>query len=285
MNQNPPRILLTRTPRAAAQLIDELIGELGENSAQIVCVPVREAELVAGELLKSALSTLESLANGAYEAVTFTSANGVRAFNRLCFDLPAQPQPSEVLGSTHLASVGTATARKLEKLGVSVALVPEVQDARHMVEQWSIEQLGARVLCVQGANAQDTLSRGLAEKGCSVQVATVYQMSDYPAPAPLDSGHKTYRGLEPLSLETALASTYSGEPEILVATAPSFLRTLHAAWQAHPSTFARDFPAVVAMGASTAEQAEYLNLSYRVAPSPTPHDLAQTALSFLTSPQ
>ena len=154
-----------------------------------------------------------------------------------------------------------------------------------MVEQWKVEHLGSRVLCVQGANAKDTLSRGLAEKGCSVQVATVYRMSDYPAPAPLDSGHKTYRGLEPLSLETALASTYSDEPEILVATAPSFLSTLHAAWQAHPSTFARDFPAVVAMGASTAEQAEYLNLSYRVAPSPAPHDLAQAALSFLTSPQ
>ncbi|MDO4917052.1 MAG: uroporphyrinogen-III synthase, partial [Rothia sp. (in: high G+C Gram-positive bacteria)] len=195
-SEQAPRIVITRTPDAAAELITELTEELSalrsdgmgvcsDGSPEILCVPVHEAEAVSDAPRERAMELLAQVRAGEFDALTLTSKNGVRALAVLATERGIDL--AQMLNPVQVACVGESTANELQQLGVRVDFVPSVQDAVHMVKQWPSTHIAQRILCVQGANARPTLEQGLTSLGHSVTCATVYTMSEFPARAPLSA--------------------------------------------------------------------------------------------------
>ena len=277
------QIFVTRTPAAAGELIDELLEGVGKSllsspsgAIELFCVPLHEAELIPQNAREVAHELLRQSLEGQFDAVTFTSRNGVRAFEQLIAS-QALPFPPETL----IAAVGQGTAAELKKLGITANFIPDIQDAQHMIQQWPASAgSNQRILCVQGANARPTLRQGLKALGHRVDVATVYQMRDFPAESALVPGSKSYDEYEPLSLTQALevaqgrASADSSTPRILIATAPSLLQAFYQGWVTSLQGSRENFPHLIAIGKSTDRQAVELGLTATVPASPAAPDLA-----------
>lgn len=276
------QIFVTRTPAAAGELIDELLDGVGKSllsssgAAELFFVPLHEAELIPQDAREAARELLRQSLKGQFDAVTFTSRNGARAFEQLMASQTLSFPPE-----TLIATVGQGTAAELKKLGITANFIPDIQDAQHMIQQWPASAgSNQRILCVQGANARPTLRQGLEALGHRVEVATVYQMRDFPAESPLVQGSKSYGEYEPLSLNQALeaargrTSADNSTPRILIATAPSLLRTFYQGWVTSPQGSRENFPHLIAIGKSTARQAVELGLTATVPASPAAPDLA-----------
>lgn len=300
-SEQPPRIVITRTPDAAAELITELTAELSnqrndgkgacsDGNPEILCVPVHEAEAVNGSLRERALELLVQVRAGEFEALTLTSKNGVRAFALLVRELGIDL--AQMLNPVHVACVGESTANELQQLGVRVDFVPSVQDAMHMVREWPSTHVAQRILCVQGANARPTLEQGLKSLGHSVTSATVYTMSEFPARAPLSArspsqtqapvqAERDFLGLIPRPLTEVAATLHARD--VIIATAPSLLGELFSEWAKNqpgePS--GQNFAHVIAIGATTLRTAEKIGCSATLSATPQPADLARATLKFL----
>ncbi|QRZ62221.1 uroporphyrinogen-III synthase [Rothia sp. ZJ932] len=277
------RVIITRTPDVAAELIESLRGgaqraHLGQ--LKIACAPIYQAVALTKSLSDSHLADAHN-----YRWVTFTSANGVKAAEvgaRMLAGDSAKTETGATTGDlarllrgVKVACVGAATQKTLEQYGVRVDFVPTVADALHMVAEWPEKAgTGGTVLCVQGDHARDTLSRGLTELGWQVESETVYTMRPYPAHNPLVPVGTTPEGVDLLSLEQAQEQLH--DTNLIIATAPSLLRALVA-------EAGSNLPPVVAIGATTKSAAQELELTVIAAASPRASDLADTALELLTS--
>jgi len=110
---------------------------------------------------------------GAYDAVIFTSANGVaRFFARL----DAKRADVRDLKGVELIAIGPATAAAVAERGLRVAVVPEEFRAEGIVRALARRDLrGARVLIPRATVARDVLVRALRERGADVEVVPVYR--------------------------------------------------------------------------------------------------------------
>jgi len=120
------------------------------------------------EDLDRALCRLET-----YQWVVFTSQNGVRAVEHRLHHLGI---PVEVLRGVHIAAIGPATARMVERLGVPVGLQPSEYRAEGLVEAFgALELRGVRVLIPRAEEARDVLPEGLRARGAEVEVVAAYR--------------------------------------------------------------------------------------------------------------
>jgi uroporphyrinogen III methyltransferase / synthase len=171
------RVLVTR-PREQAPALAEALGALG---AEPVLYPTIElAPPPSWDALDFALGHADD-----YAWVVFTSPSAARFAFARALELGARDR----LAQLRVAAVGAETARALETLGLSVALVPGVTEQRQegLVAAFAGAGLstGTRVLFPQALGGRELLRDVLVERGCVVDVVAVSQTLAIAAPPPL----------------------------------------------------------------------------------------------------
>lgn len=159
------KVLVTRSP-AQARSLSEAIRRAGGEPVEF---PVIETLPPADR--RPVDRALDRLAS--YDWLVFTSANAVRFFfDRLRERGPQFRMPSGV----HVACVGTATARALERYGVGADLLPEEFLGESLVAALAGRLApGSRVLFPSGNLARPTVVAGLRKAGIQVDPVVVYR--------------------------------------------------------------------------------------------------------------
>jgi uroporphyrinogen III methyltransferase/synthase len=162
------QVLVTRTREQAS----ELSRRLEEAGAEAIELPTLEIVSRYDEVKLAA--AIESLTNGDYGWVVFTSTNAVDIF----FDgLWEQGHDARDV-QANVAAIGSATAETLGWWGIFVDVVPDSDAytaeglAAAFDEQFDLQ--GQRVLLPRAERARDVLIERLAEKGASVEELTLY---------------------------------------------------------------------------------------------------------------
>lgn len=164
------KIVVTRAREQAKGFVEALTLE----GAVVIEQPVIE---VSGPEDPAAVTrALWALSHGAYEAVTFTSANAVNA----TFDaLRAMGRDARAFGRTVVGAVGSATDAALRAHGISPDVVPEDHRGGALAERLTHalgERVhGARVLVLRAAVAHEDLAVALTAVGCDVDPVVVYR--------------------------------------------------------------------------------------------------------------
>ncbi len=166
MNLQGKRIVITRSADQALETV-ELVKKAGG-----VPVLFPTIEIVAPESwdpVDKAIARLHS-----YHWVIFTSVNGVRFFTSRMKELEV---PLEELGRKRLCSIGPATGKALNNLGLKVDVVPERFVAESVLEALKSQGdlNGLRILLPRAEVARETLPIGLREAGAEVDVVAVYR--------------------------------------------------------------------------------------------------------------
>jgi uroporphyrinogen III methyltransferase/synthase len=221
------RVLVTRPLEQAQTLIDAL----RESGAQPVAIPtIRTVALAEDERLRRALERLDR-----YDALVFTSRNGVR-----CFAERARARALELDRlPVQVFCVGGATAKAAREAGFPEPRIPEVpSDAQALLETLAtaLPPAGRRFLIPTAESARDTLPRGLRAAGARVDVVAVYRT----LPADLDVDRLRERLVR-------------GELDALTFTSPSAARAFVAALDG-PARAAAERSVVAAIGKLTAEE-------------------------------
>jgi uroporphyrinogen III methyltransferase/synthase len=162
------RVLVTRTREQAS----ELSRRLEEAGAEAIELPTLEIVPRYDEVKLAA--AIESLANGDYGWVVFTSTNAVDIF----FDAVWEQGHDARDVQANVAAIGSATAETLGWWGIFVDVLPDADaytaegllaafDGQHDLQ-------GQRVLLPRAEGARDTLIKGLTTHGAMVDEVTLY---------------------------------------------------------------------------------------------------------------
>jgi uroporphyrinogen-III synthase len=157
-------VLVTRARHQAGQLSGKLRA-LGAEVFEIPAIKIVPAESYAA--LDAAMRNLSQ-----YQWLIVTSANGVEA---LAARLAALPISAAALGHLKIAAVGSATARALAGLGLTVAVTPKEYVAESLVEALGDRVDGQRVLLARAAVARDVIPDALRARGATVDVVDAYR--------------------------------------------------------------------------------------------------------------
>ena len=157
------RIVITRTREQSAGLVARL-RELG--ATPIECPAISIQSLLDPAPLDAAISSLET-----YDWVIFTSVNGVQAFTER---MSVLGKDASLLCQRKLAAIGPATRSALEKLGCSVAFMPDAYVAEAIIKQIG-DVKGKRVLLPRADIARDALAIGLRDLGAHVDEVPSYR--------------------------------------------------------------------------------------------------------------
>lgn len=147
------RVVVTR----AADQADDLAALLAAAGAVPVIMP-----LITIVTDQPECARLAALDPATFEWLVVTSPNGARHYLDAHRSAPTQ-----------VAAVGTATAATLAAGGLHATLVPAEQRATGLLAEFPAGP--GRVLLVQAATAEATLSAGLAEIGWQVTVVAPYR--------------------------------------------------------------------------------------------------------------
>lgn len=107
-----------------------------------------------------------------YDWLILTSVNGVEALAERMKRLRIR---AEVLKHLQIAAIGPATRAEVEKLGLTVAVVPQRYVAESVVESLSGKVKEKRVLLARAMVARDVIPRELRKIGARVDVVEAYQ--------------------------------------------------------------------------------------------------------------
>lgn len=159
-------ILVTRAEHQSRAL-SEPLRALG---ATVIAAPV--IAIVDPEDTRAIKDAVAALST--YDWVVLTSVNAVEGFTKY---FSPSADLAQAFGQVRVAVVGSATARALQKIGVSVDLVPDEFRAEGLVE--AFRELGAgpgwRVLVPRALEAREVLPESLRKLGCVVDVVPVYR--------------------------------------------------------------------------------------------------------------
>ena len=144
------KIVVTR----AAEQADDLATLLQQSGAVPVVIPL--IEIVTDD---AGVAQLAALDLATFDWLIVTSPNGAA-------HLVERSVP------TRVAAIGAATAEVLRAGGIDVGLVPAVQSATGLLEEFPA---AGSVLLIQAANAEPTLAEGLRSKGTVVIVVAPYR--------------------------------------------------------------------------------------------------------------
>jgi uroporphyrinogen-III synthase len=160
------RVLITR---AKAQ-VQEFIYKIEEAGGVAITAPLLEirANDANEQNIKTTLLNLID-----YDCIVFTSANGVSYFKTY---LDRWNIPYSNLDHLIAASVGRKTSKQMEKIGLSVSIIPEEFVAEKLAESIT-ENLpeSSRVLVIRGNLARPVLVNELKDNGFIVTDLIVYE--------------------------------------------------------------------------------------------------------------
>ena len=155
------RILITRTRHQASDLAAQLEA-LGATPILIPTIEIVPPTSFAA--LDAALTCLRT-----YDWLVFTSANAVEAFHRRAQFLHLTQLPR------HIATIGPATLRAANEIGLTVVLIPPQYINESLAEALLPEAPGNSFLLVRAAEARDTLPAALTAAGATVTIAEAYR--------------------------------------------------------------------------------------------------------------
>ena len=172
------RVVVTR-PRADLAEASASLESLG---AEAVAAPMVELGPVEPGPDRERLDhALRRLANGGFDWLVLTSANGARflveRLDQLGLDLRA-------LGRTRLAAIGQATARALEEFHIRPDLAPESARSEEFAQVLRPEVAGRAVLLTRADRGRSLLPDQLAEVAREVENVWVYRHRDAEALPP-----------------------------------------------------------------------------------------------------
>lgn len=149
-------VLVPRTRHQASELSDRLraLGAEPVEAPTIVISPTRDPEGLRLALAK--------VADGAYDWVVFTSANGVDA---VWEQLKVLGLDARLFARARLAVVGPGTGEALAACGLRADLVPERYTTRGLADALVAASGPAQVLLPRADIATPTLTRALTEAG------------------------------------------------------------------------------------------------------------------------
>lgn len=158
------RILVGRARHQSGTLADglKLLG------AQVISIPfieIRKPRSFAP--LDRALTNLKD-----YDWLILTSANGVEAMWERARKLKITKRDIKHL---HVAAIGPATKKAIEKRELKVELVPDEYVAESVVKKMKGKVKGKRVLLVRAKVARDVIPVALREAGARVDVVEAYE--------------------------------------------------------------------------------------------------------------
>ena len=175
-----PRVLITRSPHQASALADQLRA-LGADPILIPTIELADPTTFAP--LDQALVHLDT-----FHWLIFTSANAVEAFHRRLTTPPTKPgapgpdsRTRALLPSNlRIAAIGSATARALETIGLTPALLPPQAVAESLADALLPHALQpdgtpTRFLLLRAETAREHLPDTLRAAGADVTIAPVYR--------------------------------------------------------------------------------------------------------------
>ena len=158
------RILIGRARHQSGQLADglKLLG------AQVIAIPFIEIRKPRSfRPLDRALSNLKS-----YDWLILTSANGVEGMWDRLRKLKLNKTHVKHL---HVAAIGPATKKAIQKRGLKVELVPDEYVAEAVVKKLKSKVKGKRVLLVRAKVARDVIPMKLRKAGADIDVVEAYE--------------------------------------------------------------------------------------------------------------
>ncbi len=224
-------IVVTRAREQSSGLID-LLNE--EGALPIEFPTVKIIEPADGyDSLDAAISTLNN-----FQWVIFTSANAVGKFDTR---LKAMKKDSREFAGLKIAAVGTATAERLEQLGIIADFIPTKFVGEEIAAEFPVEAAGLKILIPRAKQANDRLPEKLIDLGADVTVVTAYETVVDSAIAP-----------------TVAEKIASGEIDVLTFTSSSTVKNFHSAIGLDNRSLSKAL--IACIGPSTAETARELFL-------------------------
>lgn len=170
------RILVTRPREQSAELVGALLGA----GAEVIEAPT--LEIVSPE--EHAAVDRALLALNTYDWLVLTSVNGVEMMWRR---IEALGRDARLLGSVHVAAVGTATAEALRAHGIRADLVPPDAIGEALAEALIQQGVGGkRILLLRGDLARTQLAEALQAAGATCDDLVIYRTVP-PATLPADA--------------------------------------------------------------------------------------------------
>ena len=159
------RVLVTRARSQASRLAESLEA----HGAETVQTPaIRICPLADTEEFDAAISKINQ-----YDWITFTSPNGVRGLRDR---LAALSLDSRALFGVRVATVGPATAKAVEEMGIRPDLSPRVYAAERLVDEFAIAGVETgKALCLRSDIGRETLPDGLRKAGLEVDEVVAYR--------------------------------------------------------------------------------------------------------------
>jgi uroporphyrinogen-III synthase len=158
------RVLVGRA-RHQASTLSAGLKKFGADVIEIPFIEIRKPR--SYKPLDAALKQIAK-----YDWLVLTSVNGVEA-------LSARMKRWKIRRSSlqhlNVAAIGPATAKEIEKLGVTVAVVPQRYVAESVVESLRGKVEGKRVLLARAKVARDVIPRELRKMGARVDVVEAYE--------------------------------------------------------------------------------------------------------------
>jgi uroporphyrinogen-III synthase len=158
------RVLVGRARHQAGALSTQL-RKLGAEVLEIPFIEIRNPR--SFKPLDNALKNLP-----AYDWLIMTSVNGVEAMWERLTKLRLTKKS---LRHLHVAAIGPATKKALEKRGLKVNVVPEEYVAESVVKSLRKQVEGKRILLVRAKVARDVIPRELRKAGAAVDVVEAYE--------------------------------------------------------------------------------------------------------------
>jgi len=160
------RIAVTRT-RSQAGALTERLRELGADAYELPTIRIEPAPD------KRAFYELVAYAHS-YDWLVFTSPNGADAFFGAFYEIYRDARD---LGGVRIASVGPATAARVNSFRFQVDIQPEKHTAENLVaalaKETSVENL--KILVVRPEGGRDVVSEQLSKLGAIVDEAIAYR--------------------------------------------------------------------------------------------------------------
>ena len=156
-------IIVTRA-RKNASILSKKIASLGGNPIEI---PTIEIKPRPSSYIQKRISDLNT-----YEWLIFTSVNGVEIFFN---EFIKKNSDIRSLGKLKIATIGSETARAVNKLNIKVDLIPEKYTAEGLISAFKKNKIKKnRIFIPRAAKARDKLVRSLKSMGNLVKEVKIY---------------------------------------------------------------------------------------------------------------
>lgn len=147
----------------------ELVAEIDKRGGRAVVIPM--IRISDPESWKECDEALDRLS--AYQAIVFTSTNGVEGFFRR---IEHRTRDSSILSQADIFAVGEKTGEEIEKRGFRVRHIPDTFSADGLIEYFKQNEVrGRRFLLVRGNLGKDDLGNELLSLGAEVDAVQVYR--------------------------------------------------------------------------------------------------------------